>query len=97
MKPLPNQLDLFGPRRTAHEQYGMVPLNSTVPPHEASRLSAQHAAILDALREGPKTNLQLALICQRFSARLHELRKAGHEWSKECLEAGVYLYTLTTG
>ena len=44
MKPLPGQLDLFAPRKGQEIQ-----LNSSVPEHEAPRLSTQHQAILDAL------------------------------------------------
>ena len=78
--PLPGQLSL--------------PLNSSVPEHERARLSAQHQAILDALRDGPKTNLELRLIADRFGARLNEMRNAGIQWEKRCVKPGVYEYSL---
>lgn len=53
-----------------------VELNSTVIEEDVPRLSAQHHAIADALRDGPKTNLQLSMIAMRFGARLMELRRA---------------------
>lgn len=97
MKPLPGQQSLFGEPRTARQEYSeprSVPLNSSVPEHERVRLSTQHEAILARLRQGPATNLELGLIAQRFTARLHELAKAGHPWRRECVRAGVYRYIL---
>lgn len=89
MKPLPGQLDLFAPRKGQE-----IRLNSSVPEHEAPRLSTQHQAILDALRTGPKTNLQLRLIADRFGARLEEIKRAGIRWDKKCVRAGIYEYWL---
>ena len=73
---------------------GLVPCNSTVVPDDVPRLSDQHTAILKALTDGPKTNLQLGMICQRFGARLHELKRAGHPWLRERVDKGVYEYRL---
>lgn len=97
-KPLPGQQSLFPEPRTAREEYyaaPAVPLNASVPEHEAPRLSAQHAKILDRLREGPATNLELELIAHRFGARLNELKRAGHPWLKRCIKPGLYEYRLT--
>jgi hypothetical protein len=96
MKPLEGQQSLFGPPRTARDEHDERPieLNSSVPDHEAPRLRPQHHEILARLREGPATNLELGMICQRFGARLNELRKAGIPWKKECVKAGIYKYTL---
>lgn len=71
-----------------------APLNSTVDEADVPRLSAQHHAILGRLTEGPATNLELGLICQRFGARLHELKRAGRPWVKRMIKAGVYEYRL---
>ena len=43
------------------------------------RLNRQQAAIVDRLRQGPATNAELVQIAIRFTARIHELRKAGHD------------------
>ena len=99
MKPSPHQLSLFAGPRTGRQEYdephAPVPLNASVPEHEAPRLSTQHAAIMDALRDGPKTNLQLRLIADRFGARLEEMKRAGIAWDKRCVKPGVYEYRLT--
>lgn len=100
-KPLPGQLDLFAAPLTGRQAYAAaderpVRLNGSVPDHERARLSEQHHAILARLRQGPATNLELGQIAQRFTARLHELRKAGHDWRRETVRAGVYRYSLTT-
>ena len=58
------------------------------------RLSAHHLLILERLARGPATNLELGMICQRFGARLHELKRAGHPWVKRMVEAGIYQYRL---
>lgn len=45
---------------------------------EGRRLSLQSEAILERLQQGPASNSELLLIAQRFGARIHELRKSGH-------------------
>ncbi len=89
-----SSMPLFDARPGEEAGARPVPLNSSVPDEEAPRLSLQHEAILDALREGPKTNLQLGMIAQRFGGRLHELKRAGHPWTKRCLRPGIYEYRL---
>lgn len=86
------QLSLFE-QHTAREQMEIA-LNPTVEPHDVPRLSAQHRAILARLKEGPATNLQLSLIAMRFGARLEELKRAGHPWTKRLVKPGVYEYRL---
>lgn len=61
---------------------------------EKLRMSPQHLKIVDRLREGPATNLELGMISQRFGARLHELKKAGFLWSRSTVKAGVYRYEM---
>lgn len=72
----------------------VIPLNSTVEAQDIPRLSAQHHAIIAALREGPKTNLQLGMIAQRFGARLNEIKKAGIPWVRRSVAPGVNEYRL---
>lgn len=71
-----------------------VPVNASVPEEDVPRLSRHHHAILARLQSGPATNLELAIICQRFGARLYELKRAGHPWLKTHIKAGVYEYRL---
>jgi hypothetical protein len=50
-------------------------------PSERTRLNRQCATILEAFKAAPLhrlTNFQLVTICIRYSARIHELRKAGY-------------------
>ena len=71
-----------------------IPLNPTVEEQDAPRLSAQHHAILAALREGPKTNVELGRIAQRFGARLNEIKRAGIPWLKRNVGPGANEYRL---
>lgn len=71
-----------------------VGLNPTVAEEDAPRLSAQHVALADALRDGPKTNIQLIMISHRFGARLHELKGAGFLWTRRPLGNGVHEYRM---
>lgn len=66
----------------------------SLPEGEKPRLSPQHLTIAARLREGPATNLELGAICQRFGARLWELKRAGFLWSRSTVKAGVYRYEL---
>ena len=68
----------------------------TVPETAKPRLGRQQAAILAALKQGPKTNIELVPIALRYSARIHELRKAGYRIDREDVddENGVYRYVL---
>jgi len=60
------------------------------------RISKQSRAILARLQSGEVTNIELAAIAIRYSARIHELRKAGHriELVKQDRESGVCHYRL---
>lgn len=69
-----SQLNLFEP--DAPPQYDGIPLPEPVP---AERTATQRDKILALLRQGSVTNFELADICIRYSARIHELRKEGHE------------------
>lgn len=90
-KPLPGQLDLFTTPATEGRE---LKLNSTVEDQDKPRLRKQHDAILDRLREGPATNIELGRIAQRFSARLEEMKRAGYEWGKRKIKPGVNEYFL---
>jgi hypothetical protein len=51
--------------------------NKTILPSDVPRISEQARKILERLREGPATNIELQEIALRYSARLHELKKCG--------------------
>lgn len=53
--------------------------NVTVPAAAVPRVTRQAREILARLRQGRATNSDLNGIAFRYSARIHELRKAGHD------------------
>lgn len=63
---------------------------------EAKRLTRQQTAILERLRAGPATNMELIPISTRFSARIYDLRQVGYKIDTECIDRakGLSLYTL---
>lgn len=93
MKPLPGQQSLFGEGHSALPQYDAAPVNPSVPQDDAARIANQQAAILAALRDGPKTGPELATIAIRYSARLQEM-KALHPWLKRPIGGGQFEYRL---
>jgi len=56
----------------------ILPSDPKVTPQEAPRLSRQSQAVLDFLRGGGAWNHELAHIAIRYSARIHDLRRAGY-------------------
>ena len=64
---------------------------------EARRRDSAADRILDALRTGPKTNLELIHLCQRISGRIFDLRRRGYQITTVPLEPGIYRYTLMGG
>jgi hypothetical protein len=67
-----------------------------VHPNDVQRLSGQNGAILQALQGGPQTNADLIRLtgAMNFSARISNLRKAGHVIKCERLGGGVNRYEL---
>ena len=63
------------------------------------RVANQREMILSLLRQGSVTNFELADICLRYSARIHELRKQGHniETVMENKKSGLVVYRLKEG
>jgi hypothetical protein len=57
--------------------WSVQPADPRVCPIDAPRLGKQSAAILAMLREGPRTNVELARVTHRFGARIHDARRAG--------------------
>lgn len=50
--------------------------------------------VLDRLRQGPATNLELASITPRYGARVYDARQLGHRIHVHHLDGGRVLYTL---
>lgn len=73
-----------------------APLNITVDPREAPRLGKQQQAILERLQAGSATNVELARIGIRYSARIGELRSAGYriEIVARDFDSGLVTYKL---
>lgn len=60
------------------------------------RISTQRAAILERLRRGAVTNIELQKIGIRYSARICELRKMGYSIATKIVNRkdGITLYEL---
>jgi hypothetical protein len=75
-------------------------MTSRLAPELARRATAK-ARVLAALTEaGPRglTNVELVTICQRFGARIFELKAEGYAISDPAaVSPGVYRYMLTVG
>ncbi len=62
---------------------------------ERKRLTAAATRLLERLQQGPATNIDLVPVCGiRASARVHDLRQAGHDIEAKHIEGGTWLYTL---
>ena len=62
------------------------------------RLPKSSVAILERLQQGPATNVELLEVGgMRFGARLHDLRKHGHEITSDRLHDGLWVYQLKNG
>lgn len=62
---------------------------------DRKRLKVKLGALLAALREGPKTNIELVPVCGlRASARVHDLRESGFRVTASNQGGGIWLYTL---
>jgi hypothetical protein len=100
VKPLEGQMDLFSRPRTGREVYDEAQAAPDAAPDDdaeddAETRAKQRAAILARLQQGPATNADLNKIGHRYSARIFELREAGHTIETKCIKARVYRYTLT--
>lgn len=73
-------------------------VDPNLPAEERPRLSKQAAQILAMLQERPRTNVELARVGIRYSARLHDLKRAGYPIMTTPLRDGKggHLYSLIT-
>jgi hypothetical protein len=74
----------------------IYPVDPNSHPDDEERLSRQALAILERLRIGPATNMELATITHRFGARLHDLRHAGFDYESARGAGGIFTYRLVT-
>lgn len=59
-----------------------------------ARRGSQKQNILDRLRGGPATNVELAGICLKYTGRISDLRKDGYDVVCEVRADGVSVYRL---
>lgn len=73
-----------------------IETNYSVPVAERGRLNKQAQAMLARLQSGRVTNIELATIGLRYSARIDEMRKAGYvvEVVERSAKTGVTVYEL---
>jgi hypothetical protein len=64
-------------------------------PREVRRLTGQNQRILQALQQGPQTARALSAISLKYTSRISEIRRAGHDI--RCEErGGISIYRLIT-
>jgi hypothetical protein len=89
---MPRPRDLFDIFADAE---ALPPTDPNVDPQDVERLSRQCAAILERLRRGPATNVELVRIALNHTARISDLRKHGHDIRVTKRNAeGVFWYGL---
>lgn len=71
-------------------------LNPSVDPRDTARLSKQCALLLEYLRRRPITNVEAAVDLRvlNLTARISELRQAGHDITATRGAGGVWTYKL---
>ena len=69
---------------------------NNVLPEEVPRLAKQQQLVLERLKRGPTTNAELQGLSLRYGARIHELRRMGHEiqTKRTSVRDGITTYTL---
>jgi hypothetical protein len=66
-----------------------------VEPAEVNRLATQNDRILERLKRGPATNVELAGISLKYTSRISDLREAGYAIPPpERVKGGVTIYRL---
>ena len=70
------------------------PLASGPPVEDRPRLNKQCEQILAMLRTGPKTNDDLARVALKYTSRISDLRKAGHNIQCQRIKRGLTKYRL---
>jgi hypothetical protein len=70
------------------------PTDPHVDPQDERRLTGQNAAILQALRIGAMTNVELSRISLKYTGRISDLRAAGYRIVCERGDGGLNVYRL---
>jgi len=70
------------------------PVDPNLHPEDEQRVTGQNRLILERLLQGPATSTELQAICRRYSARAHDLRKAGYRISSRRLAGAEWLFSL---
>jgi hypothetical protein len=78
-----NQLSLFDARSPAPS-----PADPHIHAADIPRVTGQNAAILERLRQGPASSFELYTLARRYSARIHDLRRAGYRIAGERVAGG---------
>ena len=65
----------------------MNPTDPSVLPIDEPRLRGQNAAILERLKKGPASNVELSNMSLKYTSRISDLRAAGHVI--ECVRNGT--------
>jgi len=87
-----DQLDLF--ERFREPLATPPPREPRVPEADRPRLSGQCQRILELLRRGPCTNVELAEVSLKYSGRISDLRKRGYRIEPTNLGGGLWRYEL---
>lgn len=72
----------------------LTPTDRNIDVRDVPRVMGQNALIRERLRQGPATNIELAAITFKMSARISDLRAKGYQIRAERIEGGTWLYTL---
>jgi hypothetical protein len=71
-----------------------LPVDPSIDRRDIGAAAHLNLAILERLRLGPATGGDLAAICSRYGARIHDLREAGHVINKERAGRMSWRYSL---
>jgi hypothetical protein len=63
---------------------------------EATRLAHVEARMIDRLRQGPATNVELSRIGLKYTARISEMRTRGYVIEADYVKRGIWRYTLVS-
>lgn len=92
MSHLPNVGSLFSPIREPFRD--ARPIDPNVRAEDVPRLTGQTAAIVERLKQGPATNMELAGLSLKYTSRLSDARAAGYTIVCKRLAGGLTEYRL---
>ena len=75
--------------------HALRPTDPHVPAADRPRLTGQNAKLLEMLRQGPVTNVQMMHQgMAKYTSRISDLPKAGYKITAQHAGGGLYVYTL---